>query len=369
MNFPTLYHKGKGGELRQWRVWSEGDTIFTEYGHVGGALQTSEKKAEPKNVGKKNETTAEEQAAAEAQSMWTHKVERKYSTTPEAACEQLPLPMLAHPMYKTNGDLGPKGKKLAYPVTVQPKLDGVRCMAQWHGDRVVLMSRQGKEYTVPHISAQLAEWLPQDMVLDGELYIHGMSLQKITSLVKKNRPESVDVEYHVYDVPVIESNDTLPWGQRKLWADNDVVESSHIKKVVGVTALNEEEVRTLHGGYLKDGYEGAIVRHPDGLYLWGYRSEHLLKVKVFQDAEFEVIGARDGKGKMAGCVVWRCRNDLTDGEFECSIKATMEERAQYYRDREKYMGWKLTVRFFARTDDNIPQFPIGIGFRAGEDLP
>ena len=93
---PILYHKGKNGELRQWRCWSDGATLFTEHGTVNGVLQTSSKVCTPKNVGKKNHTSAEEQANSEAQSLYTFKLERKYSLTKEEA--QLPslLPMLAH---------------------------------------------------------------------------------------------------------------------------------------------------------------------------------------------------------------------------------------------------------------------------------
>ena len=82
MTFPILYHKGKGGALVQWRIWTRGDTIFTEHGQVGGKLQlTPGIKCESKNVGRSNETTPEEQANSEAKAMWIFKVERKYSET------------------------------------------------------------------------------------------------------------------------------------------------------------------------------------------------------------------------------------------------------------------------------------------------
>ncbi|MCV0439849.1 MAG: hypothetical protein K5880_14630 [Hydrogenophaga sp.] len=371
MNLPTLYHKAKGGDLRQWRVWSEGDTIYTEYGQVGGKLQTSEKIAEPKNIGRSNETTPEEQALSEAQSLWQYKVDRKYSETPEGAEETLPLPMLAH------GYKGTKAKKFVWPGHTQPKLDGVRCLAERDDtDNVVLTSRQGKPWNIPHVAEQLALWLPPGTTLDGELYVHGESCQRITSWAKSAdpsgksyKPESLQLVYHVYDIPKVKGDDALPWSQRGGMLMHYLQESENVVRVESTLAGSEDELWTIHGSYIGEGYEGAILRGMDGLYLWGYRSADLLKVKQFQDAEFRVIEARDGKGKMSGCVVWTCMNDETEGTFECTMKVPMAERRRMYEERDRYMGQLLTVRFFDRTDDNIPRFPVGIVFRDEIDLP
>lgn len=370
MKLPILYHKAKGGDLRQWQVWTEGDTIVTEYGTVGGKLQRSHKRATAKNVGRSNATTSVEQAKLEAQSLWTHKVQRKYSETPQEAQEQLLLPMLAH-SFK-----GTKRNKLTYPVDVQPKLDGVRCLAYRQGNNIELTSRQDKPWNIPFVAKQLGEWMPEGMVLDGELYVHGESCQKITSWAKSAdpegksyKPESQQLIYCVYDMPACDHRDDKPWTERKrnLW--EYLVVSSNVDQVPTHRAKNEISILNCHGNFIRMGYEGAIVRHPQGLYLWGYRSADLLKVKAFQDSEFRVVGARDGKGKMKNCVVFICQNDLTDGTFEVTMKATMDERRRMYHRRSDYIGQMLTVRFFDRTDDQIPRFPVGIVFRDKIDLP
>ena len=360
MKHPILYHKGKNGELRQWSVWTEGPDIVTEYGQVGGAMQLSRKTAVGKNVGRSNETNPKEQAESEAESLFNFKLERKYSRTKEEASEELELPMLAH-KYED------KKKNVTFPASVQPKLDGVRCLAYWKGNKVVLMSRSGKPYTVPTVSSQLEKWLPKDMTLDGELYVHGMSCQSITSLVKKWKPESEQLIYNVYDVPVYSGDDSLPWKKRfehlcKVeWSDN-------VEVVTTETVTSHDKTMDAHGRFISEGYEGAILRLFEGLYLWGYRSSELLKVKEFQDAEFKVVSARDGKGKMAGGVIWTCKNDLTDGFFECTMKVTMDERKRFFRESKKYLGKLLTIRFFDRTDDSLPRFPVGIVFRDARDM-
>jgi DNA ligase-1 len=371
MKHPLLYHKAKGGDLRQWQVWTEGCEIVTEYGSVGGKLQEARKTATPKNVGRSNETSPEDQAELEAAAMHKHKLERKYSESKEGAAETLALPMLAHPYEK-------KAKKFVWPGHAQAKLDGVRCIASRRGDgKIMLTSRQGKPWFIPHVQAELAGWLPDEMVLDGELYVHGESCQRVTSWAKSAdpngrsyKPESLALVYHVYDVPTVEGCEILTWEERadELYSHR-MTWSDHVDCVPIVPVADEGELWLAHGKFIGDGYEGAILRGLQGQYLWGYRSAELLKVKKFQDAEFRVIDARDGKGKMEGCVVWACENDLTDAAFECTMKVTMDERRRMYEARDQYIGSMLTVRFFDRTDDQIPRFPVGIVFRDAIDLP
>lgn len=361
MKLPILYHKAKGGDLRQWRVWSKDDAIFTEYGQVGGKLQVSEKQAVAKNVGRSNATTASEQARLEAESLWRFKVERKYSETPEAAQEELMLPMLAH-KYED------RKKHVTYPAYIQPKLDGVRCLAKWEDGDISLISRSGKPYTMPTVQKQLATWLPKDMILDGELYCHGMSCQTVTSYVKKWKPGSEKIVYHVYDVPVVDGYDTLTWEERLDVQSDSVEESDNVSIVPSIDVNSYEDMINRYGEFVQDGYEGAILRLSHGLYQWGYRSSELLKVKEFQDSEFKVIGAKDGRGKMKDGIVWICQNDLNNNTFDCTMKITMEQRRQMYASRDNYIGKLLTVRFFDRTDDDKPRFPVGIVFRDEKDL-
>lgn len=364
MQKKTLYHKGKQGETRVWSVWTENDQIKTEYGVLDGEMQVSVKRATPKNVGRANETTAEQQAELEAESLYKFKLDRKYSTTVESAQEPLLLPMLA------KDDL----KKAIYPAFIQPKLDGVRCLAFWDGDRVKLISRAGKEWTVPkHINEQVAKVLPKDGMFDGELYLHGKSCQTITSYVKKWRDvETPTVEYHIYDMPIVSGEDSKPFGLRTVILQSLLNQPD--LDIPNLILVNTEKVDSLdavrdyEGKVVEEGYEGAIVRNIDGLYLFGYRSNDLLKVKTFQDSEFEVTGCRDGIGKFEGCAVFICKNDKNDLTFECTLAVSMEERARLFQEQQKYIGKKLTVKFFDRTDDGLPRFPVGKLFRDEADL-
>jgi len=363
MKFPTLYHCDKKGKVREWNISTQGDMIITEYGERFGQSQRSEVKAKGKNIGRSNETTPEEQAIAEALSQWTKKRDTKYSETIEGAMLTTHLPMLAHSFEKHK-------KRLSYPVCVQPKLDGVRCLAFWVNGKVMLMSRGGKEYNVPHISEALSKILPEDFEFDGEIYCHGMPRQTINSLVKKNVKASDQLEYWVYDIPTIKSSTELPWDKRlrvlltfhKFQSDGDKV-----RYLDTVFAGNETEMLMHHRTYVKAGYEGVIIRTLNGLYKYGYRSRDLLKYKEFLDAEFEIVGFDEGKGKFLGKIIWVCKtaNGLT---FQVVPQGTMEERAELYENASKYIGSMLTVKYQDLSIDGVPQFPVGLGIRMTEDI-
>lgn len=359
-SFPELYHKSKTGAIEVWKVWADGPHVYTEYGQLDGKMQQSKKEVAAVNIGKANERGVAVQAEAIAQSMWQHKLDRKYSQSINEAKEPLLLPMLAHKF----GD----GEIEKYPVHVQPKLDGVRCLAFWDSGRIELLSRSGKPYNVPHVAEIVSKFLPKDAMFDGELYVHGMTLQNTISLVKRNRPESTKVKYWVYDFP---SEGTWEERFKELCKVFKKAPDNHgriTKTVKTDEAHSDTDVWDWMKKYNERGFEGAIVRLLDGAYEFGYRSDSLLKVKKFQDSEYEVIGAEHGVGKFQNCAVFVCRT--SEGkEFRVTPKATQEERERFLTEHASYIGKMYTVRFFDLTDDGVPRFPVGIVFRDEADLP
>ncbi len=369
----TLYRKTKTGKIQTWRVWTIDNVVHTEYGQQDGKKQQASKIIEGKNLGKSNETTPSEQAIRKAKSMFEHRLDSKYSATVTEADEPVFLPQLAHDFDKAKA-------KVKYPVGIQPKLDGVRCLAYWvetdEGDRIELLSRGGKEYAVPHIAEEVSKIIPEGYVFDGELYIHGESLQNINKLVKKHRegPDGSErLEYHVYDGFWM-GEEVIPWEDRDSELNDLVVHSvsgkelaGKVKYVESSNANSEDEVRLQLEEFIKNGYEGAIVRVLDAPYLLGHRSSGLLKVKNFKDAEFEITGHYYGTGRAAEAVVWKCKQE--EGlEFSVVPKGTIEQREKWGRTALSYYGKQLKVKFWNRTDDNIPQFPIGVCIRLEEDL-
>lgn len=374
MNLPPLFHKGKDGALRVWAVDCDGDTVVVRHGLDTGKLAIHTYIACPKNVGRANATTAEEQAAKEAKALWDAKLSRKYSTTRAGASEVLDmLPMLAK---KYNA------KKVQWPALVQRKYDGNRMMARWEGGKDgawLFTSRQGREFALPHIAEYLGGLeIEGDVVLDGEIYCHGRPLQEIVSLVKRYRSESETLQYVVYDYICMDDTrshtnlqrtallqDTIPESDVLIEGDGAIT-TSRMPVVHAKTYLAQDlaAATSLQGIFLEQGYEGAILRNPNGLYRFAFRSDDLHKLKVWEDAEFEVVDVIDKK--LPGLAIFVCKapNGKT---FEVVRKGPHTQRADDFRNREALIGRRLTVRYAYMTAAGVPFHPTGISIREDWD--
>lgn len=361
-----LYAKTKGGKLRQWSVSAMNGVVSMLYGEVGGSLTEQSYEAKPTNVGRSNERDAKAQAIFEAQAAFDHKLARKYAPTPaEAEVELAHLPMLAKPFDK-NGKLTSDGKRAKFPQYVQPKYDGFRCLARWEGDEIVLTSRQGKPFDLPHIAEALHDTLPREVVFDGELYVHGVPLQRIASLAKKNQRDSVLLQYMVYDCVLPDSE--APYSYRY------TVLGEALCGVAGPVVLADtyivgslDEARVFQARWLEEGYEGAILRSPSLLYRYAYRSNKLLKLKTFEDAEFQIVDVVEGKG---GLGVLRCLvNGLPSGTTPTDDNTfgvtcgSHEERRRQLANPSDYIGKPLTVRYAFLTEERKPFHPVGVAVR------
>lgn len=356
-HLPILYAKTADGAINVWKVWVEGCYVCMEWGQKDGAMQTGRYACAPKNLGRSNATTAEEQARLEAISRWKKQCKKKYFPDEGSAATGFNLkPMLA----KGFRDC----KKLTWPASLQPKFDGLRCLAYRKDGRVFLQSRGGDPYSVAHIAEELEAVLPDGLILDGELYSHGISLQQVNSLVRRPQPDSLLVEYHVYDVTMPDR--LIPWHQRRdmlaRWFSGFSTPLGSVHAVETWEVASEAEVKAHHDALVANGYEGAIVRLHHGLYKFGFRSGELLKFKEFQDDEFPIIGWTAGKGKFENAPILRCATK--EGKhFDVVPKGTDEERRAMLENAQNLVGKLLTVRFFDWTDDGIPHFPVGVVIR------
>jgi len=234
------------------------------------------------------------------------------------------------------------------------------------------------------VSEALEQIMPNDFVLDGELYLHGEPLQTIISLIKRPQPKSKEITYQIYDAPVAYGNEDASFDARfmcdflnDVWpnvaqalnykAFSQVLHLVPTGIIMPGTAFLYDDAfdspKEAEEKFVSQGYEGAMLRNPQGRYEFGYRSNDLLKVKSFQDAEFEVVGVRDGRGKMEGKSILICRNDLTETTFEVVPKCSMAEREKLFKNKASLIGRRYTVKFFDRTEDQLPRFPVGIAFR------
>ena len=212
-------------------------------------------------------------------------------------------PMLAYPV---------SAKPIDYskPVFIQPKLDGVRCLIQYDKTNgVKAYSRTGKEWkNIEHILENLMpffckrDFANANVILDGELYNHDFrdDFESIISMVRKTKPTDEDrlksrlnVQFHCYDIV----NKRMKFSTRDNWISKYLIGNWCIKHVETIQT-DEEQAHFIHTQNLEKGYEGSIVRL-DTPYQCK-RSHSLRKFKDFSDAEANIVGYEEGKGKRTG---------------------------------------------------------------------
>lgn len=346
-----LYKRTSTGAIQVW--WQEVDNgqYRTHCGQEGGAIVTSSwTQAVPKNVGQANSTSPQEQALSEVESHYTRKQKDGYKTTQEAAlaCERF-TPMLAKEYTKYADKLD-----LKEGVWAQPKLDGIRCIANSEG----LWSRKGdKISSMEHIEEALADVFATnpDLVLDGELYNHDLrdNFNEIVSMIKKKREKSSQVQFYIYDAPSEQD-----FGDR-ITKVNLVVDRVGLPLVAVETAFvrTREELDKYYAKWLDAGYEGQMVRL-SGPYQMK-RSGLLLKRKEFVDSEFTVVDILEGVGNAAGGAKIAVLQHDTDSErtFKADILGTIAERKAFLKIKDTFIGKLATVKYFAqRTPAGIPRF-------------
>lgn len=353
-----IYKKDSKGRVRVLHVYTEGADLIQESGLVDGEKVEHRSTCTAKNIGKSNETTPEEQARFEAQSKIETKMSTGYFSTPEEAEEKggkdHMLPMLAKSYDKVAAKINWSGE-----VFIQPKLDGMRCMAIIENGTVTLLSRKGKVIdTMQHIIDAILAAGVTDGVLDGELYAHGKNFQENMRLIKKHRPgETEKVVYHVYDT-VTEDR----YGVRHTSITSILRESNQSIEVIENYLIKDEaSINDHHSRFLGAGYEGSIIRHSDMGYDVNKRSNSLLKYKDFHDITCKVVDIIPSEKRpehgVAVCA-------LDNGEqFKCGMKFSHDERREILANKNTFIGKWAEVRFFEYSEDGIPRFPVCVGFR------
>lgn len=363
---PTLYKRDTKGKVRVLTIeygWNSDDeaAIRSTAGIQDGKLVTSGwKKTKAKNVGRANATTAYTQAISEAMSIYDRRTEKEYFKDIKDIDSYTAFkPMLANG-YKKSSD---------FPVIAQPKLDGIRCIANKSG----LWTRGNKPITsCPHIWEELKPIFDKhpEFVFDGELYNHKLKddFNKITSLVRKQKTTEYDtlearnlVEYHVYDMYDTSHADLIFSGRFfKLGMTLSKLDS--VKVVETILVQEQDSLDELYSQWMEQGYEGQMVRY-DKAYE-NKRSKFLLKRKEFITDEFQVVSMLEGKGNWSGYVKHFVLTKKDGTNFGAGVRGTQEVLKKLW-DEKDTPNW-ATLRYFNETPDGIPRFPVVIDYGWGQ---
>ena len=284
-------------------------------------------------------------------------------------------PMLAYPVNKKPIDY-------SKPVFVQPKLDGVRCVIQAEKKFVTeprgvndtarifktvitAYSRTGKEWkNIEHILLQLQPFFLKfpDVILDGELYNHDLrdNFEKIISLVRKQKPTAEDrldalnlTQFHCYDI----IDETLPFDQRcEFISESLMLMGNSIHTLDTIMVFDEEDAQSVHRSNLKKGYEGSILRTNDKYAC--KRSHNLRKFKDFHDAEANITGWVEGKGKRIGTIGKFTAIDVDENEFGMPVMGKFKDLQDNFEEMKTWVGEVATFTYFERTKANSYRHPL-----------
>jgi|SRR5437867_935696 len=275
-------------------------------------------------------------------------------------------------------------EELAYPLLASPKFDGIRCIADC-GDA---LSRNLKPIPNRHIARAIKDARLDG--LDGELIVEG-KFHDVTSAVMSEDGEP-EFEYHVFDTfrtPSARFADRI----ESVRCIVRVAKIKWLKAVPHVLIRSAEELVKYEAEQVdRRGFEGVMLRKPDGPYKFGrstVREGYLMKVKRFTQEEAVVVGYEEQEtnlneatkdalghtkrsshkaGKRPAGVLGALRVSNGHGEFSIGTGFDHEQRVALWGEREKLAGRVVTFRYNRAGMKDVPRFPVFVGFRDPRDM-
>ncbi len=279
-------------------------------------------------------------------------------------------PLLAHTIEDTS--------KVAYPVLVSVKLDGVRCLII----DGVAMSRSLKPIRNEYVQSCIGH--PEYNGLDGELIVGDVfapDCYRVTNSGVMSKDGEPNFKFHVFDRWNLPNEGYVA---RRFFLETML----HVVVVPNIQALNEADLLRIEQSVLESGGEGVMVRSFEGRYKQGRSTmkEGILgKLKRFTDNEYEVVGFQErmhngneattnalghtersshkenkvGRGDL-GAVI--CRTD-TGLEFNVGTGFDDALRREIWDNQARYLGKMAKVKSFLVGVKDLPRFPTFLGFR------
>lgn len=277
--------------------------------------------------------------------------------------------------------------KIQYPLYASSKLDGVRGIVI----DGVLHSRSLKLFPNQHVHSLFSK--PEYSGLDGELILGdpcAKDVFRVTSAACQRHEGTPDMKFYVFDRWDVEG----PFRMRLAEDLNRLLRDPNIVVVPQMRIESEAELLSYETECLDLGYEGLILRSPDGPYKFGrstLREGIMLKLKKFRDSESEILEVIEementnekkvnelGRGKrsshLAGMVpkgtagALRVRDLTTGVEFNVGTGLTDADGIFFWENREAAVGKIIKYKSFPIGEKDLPRFPVYLGLREAWDI-
>ena len=254
-------------------------------------------------------------------------------------------------------------------VFVEPKLDGIRCFAIVEKGDVKLYARSGK--VISNFDTTIGPELLKlgDGCYDGEL----MGTDFIALMRQAYRKEDKDVTgtyLCLFDYLPIEE-----------WQSKESVMSCHDRFETLLDKLSDssvnlslvqpvdrfeidadyDQIKEQHDEYVRDGFEGAMVKFCDAPYKFG-RGYEVMKLKAFHDVDLPIDGLLEGTGKHEGKLGSVVVN-FNGVDVQVGSGFSDELRTAIWNDQASYIGRMIEVRYQEVTPDGSLRFPTFVCFR------
>jgi DNA ligase-1 len=336
----TSLYKLTSSSLRCWSITTEGNKVIIEHGEFGG-----KKQVDVLNLNCANDALLEADRRIALK-----RTKQGYTTTiPKTVPD---LPMLV-------SEYAPS--KLPHEVVIQPKLDGIRCVAT----RDTMMTRRDEPiHSLPHIKQALQD-LPPGIKLDGELYSHGKSFQDHMSIIRRKSLHANfgDICFYVFDVQIPD----LSYDRRHLkLCDLVAALRTPFIQAIPVVYTTLSAVESL-GKELFEEYEGVIIRDPDAYYENNGRPSTVQKLKWICSEECQILDIEAPlTGRSEGAAIFVC--ELNGVRFKVVPKMSIPLRKSYYDMKDSIIGSWTRVYYEKLSAIGTPLKPRAEGcFRKAED--
>lgn len=191
---------------------------------------------------------------------------------------------------------------VSYPVRVEPKLDGLRCIAVKHNGEVMMFTRNGTVLeTLPTIKTALEEADWDDFVLDGEAMGSDWNESASVVMSRKKAKNDLGIIFHVFDAMHFDDWKTQV-NASQLHERVELVEEllgkmkkgSPVQQVDGKIVNNQEQLLGFYSKTMERGYEGIMVKNLMSPYIFK-RSDSVLKLKPVTTYEGVIVGSYEGR--------------------------------------------------------------------------